>query len=80
MTIEKNYKEAVAEYYCNVNEFISNGERQELTRLESLHIRTKYPNVELWYDSLDSAGKQVWNNFCYERYGGSKWWVIDGQE
>jgi len=57
MIIEKFYDLAAAEYYCNVCEFIGNGEGRELTRLHNLHIRTKYPKVELWYDSLDQAGK-----------------------
>ncbi len=58
MAFRKFYEQAVAEYFCNVDEFISTGEGRGLTRLENLHIRTKYPEVEQWYDSLDRNGRQ----------------------
>lgn len=58
MIAKKFYDQAAAAYLCNVDEFISTGEGRALTRLENLRVRTKYPEVELWYDSLDREGRQ----------------------
>ena len=69
MIIEKFYKHAAAEYYCNVNEFINTGEGRELTRLQNLHVRTKYPKVEQWYNSLDQEGRRRIDSFLLENYG-----------
>jgi hypothetical protein len=54
--LQKYYQQAAAEYYGNVTEFIGTGEGRELTRLETLRIRTKYPAVEDWYESLNLKG------------------------
>ena len=45
-----------AEYQCSGYEFISIGEGRELTRLENMYVRIKYPNVEQWYYNLDEEG------------------------
>lgn len=61
--LQKYYQQAAAEYYGNVTEFIGTGEGRELTRLENLRIRTRYPEVEDWYESLDQAGKRRVTNY-----------------
>lgn len=63
MTIEKFLKFAATEYCINVNEFINTGDGVELTRLQNLRVRTKYPKVEQWYGSLDDAGRQRIDSF-----------------
>ena len=68
MVIEKYYKHAAAEYFCNVDEFISTGEGCKLTRLKNLQIRTKYPKVEQWYRSLDEVGRRRVDCFLLEKY------------
>ncbi len=68
MTIEKHYKHAAAEYFCNVDEFISTGEGRKLSRLQNLKIRTKYPKVDQWYRHLDEAGRNRVDHFLVERY------------
>ena len=69
MVIEKYYNHAAAEYFCNVDEFISTGEGRKLTRLQNLKIRTQYPEVEQWYKHLDEAGRERVNRFLIENYG-----------
>jgi hypothetical protein len=69
MVIEKYYKHAAAEYFCNVDEFISTGEGRKLTRLQNLKIRTQYPEVEQWYKHLDENGRERVNRFLIENYG-----------
>ena len=41
-----------------MHEVIRAGEGQDLTPLENMHIRIKYPEVGQWYESLDEAGKR----------------------
>lgn len=69
MVMEKYYKQAAAEYFCNVDEFINTGQGRKLTRLQNLKIRTKYPKVEQWYKSLDEAGRKRVNRFLIKNYG-----------
>jgi hypothetical protein len=45
------------------------GEGRELTRLENLNIRAKYPWVAQWYRSLDEAGQGRVAQFLFGRYG-----------
>jgi hypothetical protein len=45
--LKKFYQHAEAAYFCNVQEFICTGEGRELSRLENLRIRTRYPEVEM---------------------------------
>jgi hypothetical protein len=45
MVTEKFYNCAPADCQCDVHEFISTGEGQELTRLENMHIRIAYLRV-----------------------------------
>jgi hypothetical protein len=67
--IEKYYEHAAAEYFCNVDEFISTGEGRKLTRLKNLQIRTKHPKVEQWYGSLDEAGQGRMDRFLLDKHG-----------
>jgi hypothetical protein len=69
MVIEKYCKQASAEYLCNVDEIISTGQGRKLTRLQNLKIRTKYPEVEQWYKSLNEAGRKRVDRFLIENYG-----------
>jgi len=69
MTIGTFHKYAAAEYCVNVNEFIHTGEGHELTRLQNLRVRTKYPKVEQWYNSLDYEGRRRIDSFLLENYG-----------
>jgi hypothetical protein len=69
MLIEKYYKHASAEYFCNVNEFINTGQGRKLTRLQNLKIRTKYPKVEQWHKSLNDAGRERIDRSLVENYG-----------
>jgi hypothetical protein len=47
MVLKKFYQHAEAAYFCNIQEFIYTGEGRELSRLENLRIRTRYPEVEM---------------------------------
>jgi hypothetical protein len=69
MVIEKHYKQAAAEYFCNVDEFVSTGEGRKLSRLQNLMVRTKYPKVEQWYKSLNEAGRERIDRFLFQKYG-----------
>jgi hypothetical protein len=68
MLIEKYYKHASAEYFCNVNEFINTGQGRKLTRLQNLMVRTKYPKVDQWYKSLNEAGQERVDRFLLAKY------------
>jgi hypothetical protein len=67
MVIERFYSQANAEYQCNVHEFVSIGEGWELIRLEAMHIRIAYLEVEVWSGALDGAGKR-WVDHYYNHY------------
>ena len=67
MVMEKFYQHAEAVYFCNVHEFICTGEGRELSRLQNLMIRTKYPKVEQWYRSLDEAGRGRVDRFLQKK-------------
>ena len=68
MLIEKYFKHASAEYFCNVNEFINTGQGRKLTRLQNLMVRTKYPKVDQWYKSLNEAGQERVDLFLLAKY------------
>ena len=57
MIPEKFINTAEAEYFCNVIEFISIGERKELTRREASKIKMKYLTVQEWIDQLETGGQ-----------------------
>ena len=57
MIPEKFIDTAEAEYFCNVIEFISIGERKELTRREASKIKMRYLTVQEWFDQLETPGQ-----------------------
>lgn len=53
MIPEKLLQDARAEYRGNVYQFISLGERKKLGRVDYIHIKQKYLDVQDWFEHLD---------------------------
>ncbi len=55
---ENLYSSAEANYFCNVCEFISLGERRPVDKQGAGRVKRTYSQVEDWFESLDDAGKE----------------------
>jgi hypothetical protein len=69
MSLKHHYHHAAAEYLCNVYDFIGIGEGKELSALEVMHIKLRYPKLEQWYGALQVDGKRRVECYLLRRYG-----------